>query len=108
MDTNLIKVLKPELFTHLKLEYFSIANNLLFEVPELIVLWKDTLKYLDISLNRIEDLSVLSELRFLQSLHIQNNDFRSLPTSLHILMNSQFKELTFDWFQYTQPPLDLR
>lgn len=88
MDTNLIKVLNPEIFSSLKLEYFSIANNLLFEVPELIVLWKDTLKYLDISLNRIEDLSILSELQLLQSLHIQNNDFRYLPTSLHLLMNS--------------------
>lgn len=65
MDTNLIKVLNPEIFSSLKLEYFSIANNLLFEVPELIVLWKDTLKYLDISLNRIEDLSILSELQLL-------------------------------------------
>ncbi|KAL4455048.1 hypothetical protein ABPG74_006430 [Tetrahymena malaccensis] len=107
LDTNLIKVLNPDLFLKVKLEYFSISNNLLFEIPELITQWSETLKYLDVSLNRIEELSVLPSLKRLQSLHIHNNDFRFIPCLISNFENSLL-ELSLDWFQYTNPPLQLR
>ncbi|EAS00308.2 ankyrin repeat protein (macronuclear) [Tetrahymena thermophila SB210] len=107
LDTNLIKVLNPDLFLKVKLEYFSISNNLLFEIPQLITQWSETLKYLDVSLNRIEELSVLPSLKRLQSLHIHNNDFRFIPCMISNFENSLL-ELSLDWFQYTNPPLQLR
>lgn len=82
MDNNLVKILPPSLFSSMKLEHLSMSNNLLFEIPDSIVLVAESLKYLDISLNRIEDLSFLKHLLKLQALHLNNNDFRLLPTSL--------------------------
>ncbi|KAL4503288.1 hypothetical protein ABPG72_000894 [Tetrahymena utriculariae] len=107
LDTNLIKVLNPDLFLKVKLEYFSISNNLLFEIPQLITQWSETLKYLDVSLNRIEELSILPSLKRLQSLHIHSNDFRFIPCLISNFENSLL-ELSLDWFQYTNPPLQLR
>lgn len=82
MDNNLVKILPPSLFSSMKLEHLSMSNNLLFEIPDSIVLVAESLKYLDISLNRIEDLSFLKYLVKLQALHLNNNDFRLLPTSV--------------------------
>lgn len=62
MDNNYIKKIDALLFTCLKLDYFSISNNLLSEISEFIIHWKSSLKFLDVSQNRIDDLEVLTKL----------------------------------------------
>jgi Leucine-rich repeat (LRR) protein len=53
MDKNLIKQIDNEVILALKPEIFSIANNLIEKVPDLIIYWKDCLRILNISYNQI-------------------------------------------------------
>ena len=39
----------------------------------------------------------------MQSLHINNNDFTKLPSSLYKL--TEIKEITLDWLYYAQPSI---
>ncbi len=60
----------------------------------------NSLKILNISKNQIEIIEPnITSLTKLQSLHIYNNSFTSIPTHFKNLQG--LKELSLEWFKYT-------
>jgi Leucine-rich repeat (LRR) protein len=85
------------------LQNFSISNNLVPTIHHSIENWAKHLIYLDISNNRIESIATITKMCGLRTLLIQSNEFKVLTYTLSKL--SMLRELSLDWFKYTNPPM---
>ncbi|KRX10961.1 Ankyrin repeat-containing domain [Pseudocohnilembus persalinus] len=105
LDSNFIRQIDPAIFSVLRVETFSIMNNLIKSIPEEIQQWQFCLQTLNLAKNHIENLpDALFKLKKLKVLIVSSNDFESIPYEFYKLKSS-LKEFAIDWYKYCQPQL---
>jgi hypothetical protein len=88
------------------LETLDLGQNQLKIIPGAFIKSMTKLKTLRIDRNLIEYLpSEISDLDYLETLAIQLNRFPSIPSSIFTLKN--LKQLSLEWFDYTDPVLPI-